>query len=586
MTAKKSSNRFFIIFSEEDKGFGAADRQPAGYVRVDIKSGRCRLCVYIQNLSCEKGPYNLYFLSTSKEKGACVKLGELRLDDTGTGETYFEYDERDIAGSNIGIESFNVAALVADRRELLSPLVGYHGKDKVIWKEYFIREGVTAPVQAEEKAEPLETEEIKRPEHELAEEAEETSVNEDVSEAGTDADPEEQALSERFREYELGLREMAENNEYNMKEFISEDTRDIPRDGKGHEKPEEEIVVPEEPEEPVIMEMPEEEVKPAPCEEHVEPEKMEAPCKEPEEEEHEKEGGCEFHKLSHLKKFMQILKGCARAPEIEEKMPDTMWWELPEEFTFTEDDFRMYPYYAAVNHIKSQSPCDGCGVGVEDDMAVKTGNAMAYNVMSGEYGYSKYNGQDDDEDDDCGLCMLKQGKHPVNCAYVENVQNCMPYMWMMPMVPPFINTMEQEKEININFNINKIYNKPVEEKKEYKKPEKPKVCPLVNMPEVKHQKPKVSPVKKETCKEYIKTPPPQGTGAVKKPVKAKKKQYFGIKHGKGKCKRIMYGIEGGYSREEYLSCGNPGFYSWLPLKESGLWLMFCEPATGKVIYPK
>lgn len=88
MSAKKSYNRFFIIFQEEDKGFGIAiDKQPTGYTKIETRNGRCKITVYVQNLSRDKGPYVFKLLDTSMDNVLIATLGEIKLDDTGRGDT-------------------------------------------------------------------------------------------------------------------------------------------------------------------------------------------------------------------------------------------------------------------------------------------------------------------------------------------------------------------------------------------------------------------------------------------------------------------------------------------------------------------
>lgn len=172
MSVKKGYNRYFIIFQEEDKGYGIAiDKQPTGYAKIEVKNGKCKITVYAQNIKKEKGPYNFCMIDTNRSPANLVKLGEVRIDDVGTGETYWEYNEDNVCNSGNSIENYNVAVLMAesdviansmagmstgvdanddasanvsvngnanmntDRYEISAPLSGYIGKERILWKE-------------------------------------------------------------------------------------------------------------------------------------------------------------------------------------------------------------------------------------------------------------------------------------------------------------------------------------------------------------------------------------------------------------------------------------------------------------------
>ncbi|EYE89855.1 hypothetical protein Q428_00140 [Fervidicella metallireducens AeB] len=136
MTTKKSYNRYFIIFQEEDKGFGIAiDKQPTGYTKIETRNGKCKITVYVQNLIKEKGPYNCILLDATKTPAVLAKLGEIKIDDTGRGETWWEYPEDNIADTNTAFDRFNVAAVVVGEDTVISPLSGYVGKERLIWKD-------------------------------------------------------------------------------------------------------------------------------------------------------------------------------------------------------------------------------------------------------------------------------------------------------------------------------------------------------------------------------------------------------------------------------------------------------------------
>lgn len=136
VTAKKNYNRYFIIFQEEDKGYGIAiDKQPTGYTKIETKGGKCKITVYVQNLIKEKGPYVCCLVDSTKDPVLVAKLGQISIDSTGRGETWWEYSEDNIAGTGTSYDRFNVAAVLPESKDGAAPLAGYVGKDRATWKD-------------------------------------------------------------------------------------------------------------------------------------------------------------------------------------------------------------------------------------------------------------------------------------------------------------------------------------------------------------------------------------------------------------------------------------------------------------------
>ncbi|MEG0371806.1 MAG: hypothetical protein RR645_05890 [Clostridium sp.] len=132
----KKYNRSFLIFNEEDKGFEvSSDKKPTGYTKIETKNGRCKITVYAQNLKTEKGPYCCYLVDSSKKSAVVAKLGEFCVDDTGRGETIWEDDEKNIFGTGLSADRFNVAAVVKEGSRLQVPLAGHVGKEKSMWRD-------------------------------------------------------------------------------------------------------------------------------------------------------------------------------------------------------------------------------------------------------------------------------------------------------------------------------------------------------------------------------------------------------------------------------------------------------------------
>ncbi|MDO6355923.1 hypothetical protein Q3V94_12745 [Caloramator sp. CAR-1] len=151
MTNKRSYSRYFIIFQEDDRGFGIAiDRPPTGYAKIENKNGRAKINFYVQNLLQEKGPYTACLIDATKNPPVLAKLGEINVDETGRGEVWWEYREDDIADTGIHIDRFNVACIMAEDQY---PLSGQIGKERIEWKER-----LKNPVRQEDKEEELDEE--------------------------------------------------------------------------------------------------------------------------------------------------------------------------------------------------------------------------------------------------------------------------------------------------------------------------------------------------------------------------------------------------------------------------------------------
>lgn len=141
MSSKKSYNRFFIIFQEEDKGYGMGpDRPPTGYAKVETKNDKSKVTVYVQNLKpFDTGEclYRCYLISHQDDKDCAVYLGLMNIDDLGRGECSWECGADNAFDSKTAVEKFNGAAIVVDREGLdkvIAPLAGYMSKEKFDWR--------------------------------------------------------------------------------------------------------------------------------------------------------------------------------------------------------------------------------------------------------------------------------------------------------------------------------------------------------------------------------------------------------------------------------------------------------------------
>lgn len=219
IVTSKKYNRYFIIFQEEDKGFGIAlDKQPTGYTKIETRNGKCKITVYVQNLIKGKGPYICCMIDGSKNPAVVARLGEITVDETGRGETFWEYKEEDIAGTGMTIDKFLVSAVIVEGDKILSPLTGYASKEKIEWREKLSRENKK---DVEEK---IEKEEVKEEEIdddarkfiEYEEKIKEQAQREDSKEENKEDNDEREEI-EKEKDYDDEVYEMTRGDKNEVK---------------------------------------------------------------------------------------------------------------------------------------------------------------------------------------------------------------------------------------------------------------------------------------------------------------------------------------------------------------------------------
>lgn len=329
MSAKKSYNRFFIIFQEEDKGFGIAiDKQPTGYTKIETRNGKCKITVYVQNLSRDKGPYVCRLLDTSMDNVIIATLGEIKLDETGRGDTWWEYKEEDIANTGRAIDKFGIAVIMVDGGKVQAPLAGYTGKEKQPWREKLL---------------------------EASRKKDEESRNEEES-SNDDNEKELEEEAKKFKEYEEMLKrdleeihkkeEEREGQEYRKEEGDTEDkdkykekqdecVRDHKKCDKDKDKHDDKY---------------EKDKK-----DKLDIKDMESNCqwtssmdtylKENKEKPHE-----------HADAFHKILRDYEEDKDLEEEFNNVRWWKIPYDEYETYNGSSNYEHYCAVHHLKMAYP--------------------------------------------------------------------------------------------------------------------------------------------------------------------------------------------------------------------------------------
>lgn len=213
MVAKKGYSRYFIILQEDEKGYSSSlDKIPSGYVKLENKNDKCKICYYVQNLKKENSPYGLILICKNKDGHKTLKLGELTVLDPLKTEINFEIPANDILDSGMSFENICGAAVIKIiEKDIISVLYGFLGSDIANWKDALVLENSTNKEEIIEEIPPKEpeeeiTEEIKE---EIKEEAREEN-NEIINESIKDESREEPEEKNIFDEYEESIEKAKE----------------------------------------------------------------------------------------------------------------------------------------------------------------------------------------------------------------------------------------------------------------------------------------------------------------------------------------------------------------------------------------
>ena len=146
MPVNNEYKRYFIILQEDDKGFDvSAGKIPTGYVKIEVKNGKCKMNTFVQNVKCdEKMEYRLTLVAPAKKVG--VDVGKIMIDGGGRGELYYEFESDNVLKSGLSISEFLVAAVTSSNS---IPLSGYIGRDRMEWKGKY--DVVNRPVERVDK---------------------------------------------------------------------------------------------------------------------------------------------------------------------------------------------------------------------------------------------------------------------------------------------------------------------------------------------------------------------------------------------------------------------------------------------------
>ncbi|MDQ2086356.1 hypothetical protein RBH29_07930 [Herbivorax sp. ANBcel31] len=124
----------FFMLKKEDREF-KQEKDPLGYVRIEVREGRGRLSCHVSNLKTENLKYKLYIMKVNKQNIVPFCFGCIQLKE-GEAELQKKFEPSNVGGTGIPIEYFNVVALVAeslDDDDIICPLAAYK-KEKLDWK--------------------------------------------------------------------------------------------------------------------------------------------------------------------------------------------------------------------------------------------------------------------------------------------------------------------------------------------------------------------------------------------------------------------------------------------------------------------
>lgn len=131
MTHKKTYSRVFIILQEMKKNLGiSSDRIPNGYVKLEIKNTKCKICFYVQNLKPMAKDYKMLLLSGDKNDGKAIDLGKAKIDSNGKCEINIEKSMDNLANNDISIDKIIGAAIaIVDGGKIDGVMCGFSIKD-------------------------------------------------------------------------------------------------------------------------------------------------------------------------------------------------------------------------------------------------------------------------------------------------------------------------------------------------------------------------------------------------------------------------------------------------------------------------
>lgn len=152
-------SRVFVTLIQDRAGYGQRSREPSGRAIIEVKDGRGKVMLTVQELKGEI-VYKTYIVS-STHGSIAVKMGSLCADERGKAELKWDFDPIDVEQTGITIDEFDaVTVIVQSKTENAWVLTGYRNgevrfKDK--FNEAVKREKAIIENQAVPEPEPMET---------------------------------------------------------------------------------------------------------------------------------------------------------------------------------------------------------------------------------------------------------------------------------------------------------------------------------------------------------------------------------------------------------------------------------------------
>ncbi|HHT65363.1 MAG: hypothetical protein ACOX25_04785 [Caldicoprobacterales bacterium] len=135
MLSDRQFHRSFIILKAQDSGFHLhSGKEPAGYVKMEIKKSQGKMQLYIQDMKPAQPQQAIYdvVLVSTKQEVEPIKLTSIQVPDKGRGEYEIAFDPDDVGESKYSIGEYHALAVVERQRNnnqtLRYPLVGYSDK--------------------------------------------------------------------------------------------------------------------------------------------------------------------------------------------------------------------------------------------------------------------------------------------------------------------------------------------------------------------------------------------------------------------------------------------------------------------------
>lgn len=128
--------RIFFMFDQEDEGFGIGQK-PNGYAKIEVKEGKGKLSVAVQNLQQkDKVNYQVYIIKSDSKNTIPVLTGNMEFNGSHA-EHNWKFNPDNVGKSGFDVNEFNIMAIKAEENKegsFIWPLVAY--KDKSIeWRQ-------------------------------------------------------------------------------------------------------------------------------------------------------------------------------------------------------------------------------------------------------------------------------------------------------------------------------------------------------------------------------------------------------------------------------------------------------------------